>query len=846
MSDPTRWGRVRALFDEALERPADARGAWVREAAGADDDLAREVLSLLDALDRARDTLERPAAELAEGGFGEAGDDRLVGRRAGPWELVRLVGRGGMGAVYEATRADGDFTQRVALKFLRQGADSEIALRRFRYERQILASLNHRNIAVLHDGGVTDDGAPWFAMEYVDGVPITTWCREQRRSVRDRVALFRQVCAAVQHAHQQLVVHRDLKPGNILVTGDGTAKLLDFGIARLVREEEGAGQLPLTRGGVRVFTPEYASPEQVKGLALTPASDIYSLGVVLFELLTGRRPIATEGKLLAEIEVAVCTVPAPRPGSVVTDEAARGFAEGTAARLRKQLDGDLEAILLTALAKEPALRYGTVAQFAADLRRWMDGHPVTARRAWAGYRLRKFIGRHPLEVAAGVLAVGALVGGSLATARQARIARTEASKASEVNTFISNMLAAADPGVLGRDVTVREVLDRAAADVQSRHLDPQVEAEIRHTIAQSYYGLGRYDSAAVHAGRAFALRRGVFGMQDPRTAASLSYVIVVDEALGAYARAESLSRQNVDQWRRMTPANPAELGTALDNLGRLVQAQGRIDESLVIQREALAAHRQATDSAGLFSMTYSLNNLAVTHTYQGEFARAESLLREAVAVHARCCGQAAPTYAELLKSLGSVIDQADPARHAEADSLAAEAVARLREALGPTHANYLRAVNNLAELRYTAGDARSAATLAAEVVAAIGGGLPESEQTAASALQVEGLALDALGEFDRGEVALRRALTLRQRHLPADHWAIASSEAVVGYHLGRVKRYREGEALLLHAFDGLAKARGPEAQVTRRVAFRLAEMYGHWGRAADSVRWAERAEAKAP
>ncbi|MBK8247838.1 MAG: protein kinase [Gemmatimonadetes bacterium] len=306
---PTRWLRIKELFDLALEQPTGERERWVEATTASDPVARRELLSLLAALDHARETLERPAAHLVSELPADLDESSLVGRRVGAYDVVRLIGFGGMGAVYEGVRADGDFDKRVAIKFLRAGNESELALQRFRYERQILASLNHKNIAALLDGGMTSDGQPYFVMEYVDGVPITTYCTARRLGVRARVSLFRQVLSAVQHAHQQLVVHRDLKPGNILVTPDGTVKLLDFGIAKLLREAEGPDQLPMTRGGVRLFTPEYASPEQVRGLALTPASDIYSSGVVLYELLTGRRPTPTEGRLLSEIEVAICTVP---------------------------------------------------------------------------------------------------------------------------------------------------------------------------------------------------------------------------------------------------------------------------------------------------------------------------------------------------------------------------------------------------------------------------------------------------------------------------------------------------------------------------------------------------------
>ncbi|MCC6928158.1 MAG: serine/threonine protein kinase, partial [Gemmatimonadaceae bacterium] len=277
---PTRLARIRELFDSALEMPTEARSDYLARACGDDRTLRAEVESLLAALDRGSATWDRPLGSVLADAAAMGDDEAAVGRRIGAYELTRLIGYGGMGAVYEGVRADDQFQKRVALKFLRRGLEGDLAIRRFRYERQILAHLNHKNIAALLDGGVTPDGQPYIVMEFVDGLPITTFATQRRLDIPQRLQLLRQVCAAVQHAHQHLVVHRDLKPGNILVATDGTVKLLDFGIARLLREGEGADQLPPTQGGAHAFTPDYASPEQVRGLPVATSSDLYSLGVI--------------------------------------------------------------------------------------------------------------------------------------------------------------------------------------------------------------------------------------------------------------------------------------------------------------------------------------------------------------------------------------------------------------------------------------------------------------------------------------------------------------------------------------------------------------------------------------
>jgi serine/threonine-protein kinase len=827
---PTRWIRVRELFDLAVDQPTDGREEFVRQAAGNDIGLGNEVLSLLGALDHAGDTLERSPSGALGSALGSRGEATMVGSRVGPYEIVRLIGYGGMGAVYEGVRADGDFAMRVAIKFLRPGLESDLAIRRFRYERQILASLSHRNIAGLFDGGVTPDGLPYFVMEFVDGDPITAYCAARGLNSAQRVALIRQVCSAVQHAHQQLVVHRDLKPGNILVTADGTVKLLDFGIAKLLREKEGPDQLPMTQGGIRAFTPEYASPEQVRGLPMAAASDVYSLGIVLYELLAGRRPFSFEGKLFAEIEQIICTTPPPRASWT-----AGNLGDATAAARRRDLAGDLDIIVQTALAKEPERRYGTADQLSADLRAWLDRRPISARKASIGYAVRKFLARHRIEVAASAVAIAALVGGVASTARQARVAERERLKTEQVNNFISTMLSAVDPGYEGRDVTVADVLNKAAGNVGKEELEPEVEAQIRHTIGQTYYGLGLYDSARTHAVRAFELRRQAYGERDPRTGLSLSYVVALAEARGAYAEAESLARVNVELFADADEPSPTEHANALDNLARTIELQGRLDEALQYKRSSITLRRQMTDSASRRDMTYTLNNLAVSHRYRGEYAAAESLVREALVIERELGGMRTPMYGDLLNSLAGVTE--DREDYPGADSLYAQSIGVLRAVLGPDHPNTLRALANHARVRLQLGRPAEAATMAQAVVDRIGTALPEGDQTGPAVLQLLGTALDSLRRYEEGEAALKRSLELRRRFLPATHWAIASSETVLGAHYIEVGRYAEAERLLLGGYRRIAEARGASSQIALTVARRLTLLYERTRRPQEAGKW---------
>ena len=409
------WARIKEIFQLALDLPSAERAAFVREASCGDEDLRAEVQSLLDAEPGDDDFLSGSAADYVPDAVADqAAGDRNLGRHIGPYRLVRELGAGGMGAVYLAERT-GDFHQTVAVKLMHAGLYSRSVTSRFRHERQILASLDHANIAKLFDGGATEDGQPYFVMEYVEGQPIDQWCAERMPALPEVLSLFLQVCSAVQYAHQNLVVHRDLKPGNILVTAEGTPKLLDFGIAKLLRPDE-TGEA-LTQAGMRLMTPEYASPEQVRGLPVSTASDVYSLGVILYHLLAGGPPYSFESDSPGEIERVVTTREPVKP----SEAAEPGF--------RERLAGDLDVIVLRALEKEPQRRYTSVEQFAGDIRRYLEGQPILARPQTLGYRTSRFVRRNRLAVAAALLVAMSLAVGLMVSLWQARIARLERARA---------------------------------------------------------------------------------------------------------------------------------------------------------------------------------------------------------------------------------------------------------------------------------------------------------------------------------------------------------------------------------------------------------------------------------
>src|SRR5438094_515219 len=416
---PERWKQIEAIFEQALELKANERAAFVQKSCTGDEELRREVESLLESHASAGGFIDDRSLFISEAGLKDDNEDVRVGQLIGAYRIVREIGRGGMGAVYLAERADEHYKKQVAIKLVKRGMDTDSVLRHFRNERQILAGFDHPNIARLFDGGTTGDGLPYFVMEYVEGLPINEYCATHSLSALQRLKLFREACAAVSYAHRYTVIHRDIKMSNILVTSEGTPKLLDFGIAKILQPGIESEAL-MTMTGVRPMTPEYASPEQVRGEPVTTASDVYSLGVVLYELLTGRSPYHFTSRSPSEVVQESTNTEPPRPSTVVSNNNQQSEIIN-----QKFLRGDLDNILLMALRKEPARRYQTVDQFADDIRRHLESRPVLARKDTIGYRARKFVRRNRVAVAGALLILVSLIGGLIATAWQAHRATVQ-------------------------------------------------------------------------------------------------------------------------------------------------------------------------------------------------------------------------------------------------------------------------------------------------------------------------------------------------------------------------------------------------------------------------------------
>ncbi|MEM1117277.1 MAG: serine/threonine-protein kinase [Bacteroidota bacterium] len=781
--------------------------------AHADDAVAAEVLALLEADATAQPLLDgQPLDALPEATADDLAALPEAGRLIGPYHIIEEVGRGGMGAVYRAERADGAFEQTVALKLVKRGMDSEAVLARFRAERQILARLDHPGIARVLDGGLADDGRPWLAMEFVEGLSITDYCNAHRLGVGPRIALFQQVCEAVAYAHRQLVVHRDLKPSNILVTSEGRVKLLDFGIAKVLAGDDADEPLTVLTGpGQLVLTPEYAAPEQVAGEPVSTATDVYALGVVLYELLAGQRPYSFDARTPAVIDHVVRTVEPPRPSTVVAD--APPTTGLTPDRLRRQLAGDLDTICLVALRKEPERRYTSVEALADDLHRHRDGLPVLARPDTAGYRARKFVRRHRTglgALAASVAAISLVAG--LAFARvgderdlaevQRDRAEAEARRSEEVVSFLRGLLLGASPyEAPGEELTARELVDRGAERVQTDLAsEPATQAAIQALIGEVYMDLGRPENAV------------------PLYRASLA----TREAEGLDAEAASVARE----------------------LGRALRETERPDEAELHLRASIAAF-DVLPEADPTERALSQRHLGSLLRDQGDFEAAEALYREALATARAAGGPDDPLVGDITNSLVILLRATD--RVSEAADLMADLVASDRRVLPPNHPDLGTSLAIQATLFREAERGTEAVAAAREALAVYRAAHPDTTHPDVAS-GVHGLAI-ALRADGQREAAVRTYRTAIDR-LGAAYGTrdLRTLAAVMGYaellaEAGRLDaaatQYRQA-AEASRAYPANAGRLWAGLAAIRRQQRRWDDGFDAYRRAADAYRAAER------
>jgi len=827
--DPARWQQIEKILDEALDKDPAAREEYVQAACGDDDDLRESVLKMLKASGDSEKFLESGGGGELQNALAKMAavvedddSEKEEMQTVGPYRLIRKLGRGGMGQVYLAVRDDEAFKRYVAIKVIRRGMDTEDILKRFRVERQILASLTHPGIARLLDGGATDEGVSYFVMEYVDGETVDKYCNDNRLSLEDRLQLFVKICEAVHYAHQNLIVHRDLKPGNILITREGDVKLLDFGIAKFLNPDLTGYTLPMTRTELRVMTPEYASPEQVRGNSLTTASDVYQLGILMYELLTGHRPFTFETQARGEIEKIILEQAPEKPSTIISRVEELPAAKSSLTpetvslqrrtpldRLRKQLTGDLDHIVLMALRKETDRRYQSADQLLQDIQNYLAGKPVSAQADTISYRTRKFVQRNKAAVTGAVLGLLLLVATTVmavqfavVTAEQRDEIVLEAQKSAEFVSFMMDLFEKANPEYAqGRELTVRELLNIGADDVANRlTAHPEVQSELLGTLSLVFADLGDREQGTILARSALRIQTEISGEED----------------------------------------SPF-LADALFAMGVLMDDNGEAESSIDFHEQSLAMRRRLFGELHL-DVAHSLNALGVTlyGLRPTTLDTTRVVWEQALDIRRNLLGESHRDIAESLSNLGAVFGDlhyyADPG--SPKDDMFGEAETYFREALdmtrterGENHPFFASNLHNFGSTLYDAGVYREAEQQLLQAVEKRSLIYGRQSDPTANSLNYLGRIFEAQGDYENAEPFYRESLEIHRVTIGRTSWRLGMDHLTLGRTLqnkgdidGALDLYFESYAILQETVE----ANDPRLALANRALAGLLEEAGRF------------------
>lgn len=848
----SRWQKVSALFKAARAVPPDSRPAFLRERCGDDTSLVDEVLRLLRTVAPDDDfaVMVRDAARSTVAENAAANIDQSVGN----YKLIRLVGTGGMGNVYLAERDDHRFDQQVAIKILHANHGDESLIQRFQVERQTLANLDHPNIARLLDGGETDDGTPYLVMEYVDGIAIDKYCDDKRLSVRQRLALFQKVCDAVDYAHRNLVVHRDIKPSNILVSDSGEPKLLDFGIAKFLDGAALNYTVAVTRQGGAAMTPEFASPEQVRGELITTATDVYSLGVLLYILLSGRKPYLEHSTNIAAIARAICDTEPSRPSTVVTlpgeqDDVVPHIVSSRRTSVRKLtrlLAGDLDNIVMMTLQKEPARRYPSARALSEDIDNYLADEPVTARPNSLLYTAGKFVRRKRWAVTAAALILFLVVGFpsyySVQVTEQRDLAQLEADKAASVSEFMLGLFETPDPSLAqGESVTARALLDQGALRIEDELANqPAVRAAMQDVMGGAYQGLGLYEQSQKLLDEALRTREALFGPEHIDVMQTKSRIAHLTTSTGDYQKSETQFRAALELSRTIHGEDSLSAAALLTGLANAIFEQGRRDEARATYEAALEMHTRLSpdpslakaetlhgygwlltnigefeesqstlrtaiamlrESAGPFhpEVPAAMNHLTYALMDSGNWAAAEANNREGLALNSKIYGDEHPSVGADLSTLGTILKRRG--LYAEAEDMLRRALLIDVRMLGDSHPYVAIDKNNLAGVLKDQGKYEEAEILYRESLQLnqqlSGVEHPES----ATSMSNLGLMLLQVGSFDEAFGFLRDAMRIRRETLGDEHPATLSSQQIFADYSYVIEDYEASKLLYEDTLD---------------------------------------------
>jgi eukaryotic-like serine/threonine-protein kinase len=847
--------RLQLLFtiiDKALTLQPQDRVRFIHDACGKDTSLKTEVIGMLKSIDNSESFWEdwrRWSEQQLKAIINNppADDQERTGEIVGSWRLLKILGEGGMGIVYRAERADGSYKQQVALKLLRriyrQNDLNASSIHRFKMERQILAQLEHPNIARLYDGGYTEDGLPWLAMEYIDGLPLLEWCREHNSSLNQRIDLFLKICDALRYAHKNLIVHRDLKPDNILVTREGEVKILDFGIAKLLNEETAPDQKDLTQAGLRAMSLYHAAPEQLTGEQITTATDVYGLGLLLYELIAGVYPFKLDGLTVRQIENIVRNEDPVKPSmhkrpGTVSD---RSFPEG---RWK-----DIDAITLKALHKEPGLRYENAGQMYDDIIRCRKNLPVIARRDSVHYRFEKFIRRHSRALITGIVIIlGAVSLTAYYTwqlAQERDIAKREAERAEQVSTFLADMFIASDPSeARGENITARDLLDRGAERIGELADQPEVQTAMMQLIGRIYWSIGSYEEAVPILERAIELREENPGISPNKLALSHYTLGVVLHELGDYRRAIPHFEQAVEIFR-MDPDNiSAEYAASLENMGYVEDARRNYHASEELHHEALQIRTLlfGPDHPDVAHSNYSLGILR-RHLGdpEGSIARhyeALRIYRDNEMVDTRLG-------ARNLLSLGNTL--LDKHAYEEAEDILHEALEINRRIHGDKYLDTGLIVRALATLYRYRGDFILAEQLYHEALEILHHAIGDRHVMIGQVLQELGNVYKETAQHYRAEQVYRKAVTIFESASHVHPLRTVTAYSNLGSTQVELGHYEEAESFLLKSLDiaqSLAQDDETHQHIVNRSLEELVVLYNQWGRPDKAGEYRERLAAE--
>ena len=901
-----RWKQIESILDTALTLSGEKRTNFVKEACENDNELLDEVHEILEAIQESEKTnfLESILTDnnlLVEevSGSQESSINSIIGEKIGAFKITGQLGLGGMGAVYKAERVDGQFSQQVAIKLLQKGIQSKETMRRFDMEREILASLKHPNIAQLYDGGTTGDGTPYLVMEYVDGVPIDSYCNKHLLTVRDRIKLFRDVCKAVQFAHTNLVIHRDLKAENILVNSDGVVKVLDFGIAKLL-EPSLTGHSPLETGpGQRLWTLQYAAPEQVTGKPVTITTDLYALGVLLHMVLTDTYPLDLKDKSIFDAERAITEAAPTSPSESVRQlkeqyETAE-CRQTTPADLMKKLSGDLDAVVLKVLRKDPQRRYKSVEQFSDDLTRHMSGFPVKARPETFSYRAKKFIRRNKLLAGSFVLILlittsAAIVSTQFALKAQeaeaqaqaeAAEARRQTAVANSVNTFLQDIIAQADPmaNPQGSELTLAEAVELAAGKVEESFAEqPDVESAVRFALGSVDLHLGRLENAVKQFEKSLNLSIAFHGTNHPQTFSSRAHLGLamirigkldsaktvledglaearaaskehwesasqIDNQLGLLylnkgdgASAEPHLKIAVERKSELYGKEHSERLTTLHNLSGALWMQGNKEEAIKIGQEVLEIRRNKYDVSHP-RLAQSLNAVSYFYVQSGQYEKALALKREDLEIRQSVYSEDHPDLARGMHNLAHLLNEMG--RPKEALPLEEKAVAMWERTLPIDHPDVQRGNITLSRIYQEAGENEKAAVLLENYLTELLKKADKSEILYSQLLTEMANAQFAAKQFENAKQSYIQLLSELESNIEKDHGQYLSAKSTLGEIEMRLGQLEKAEPLIVESATAIIKIKDARLEILKKIIERAVKYCKATGQESKATYWKE-------